>query len=199
MSEAEEFDKWTGHQLWSPGQLDYHATFMTHAELYNMACTYQLDGLKNMAWQRLRSVMVTIGQPVTGSAVIGNLVKLIRYTYEVTGDIDHEEEPLRKLVTTFAAAYISQFEGPDVDELMRSRVESDREFVVDLMAKIRVQVNSLGAIKPVQQIQTAPIQSARREDKKYSFSVSGCNYSCRCCSEDCGGQDYGYIPTLDSF
>ncbi|KAL8850914.1 MAG: hypothetical protein Q9221_004114, partial [Calogaya cf. arnoldii] len=49
LSEAEEFDKWTGHQLWTPGQLDYEATFMTHAELYNMACTYQMDDLKNMA------------------------------------------------------------------------------------------------------------------------------------------------------
>ncbi|KAL8709784.1 MAG: hypothetical protein Q9220_005570 [cf. Caloplaca sp. 1 TL-2023] len=36
--QAEEFDTWTGHQLWSPDQLDYEVTFLLHAELYVMAC-----------------------------------------------------------------------------------------------------------------------------------------------------------------
>ncbi|KAL8675984.1 MAG: hypothetical protein Q9224_007340, partial [Gallowayella concinna] len=54
LSQTEEFEKWTGHQLWRPDQLDYEATFQTHAELYQLGCYYMLDELKNMAWQRLR-------------------------------------------------------------------------------------------------------------------------------------------------
>ncbi|KAL8769873.1 MAG: hypothetical protein Q9209_004311 [Squamulea sp. 1 TL-2023] len=142
MSEAEEFDKWTGHQLWRPDQLNYEATFMTHAELYNMACIYQLDTLKNMAWQRLRSVLVSIGRPVPGSTVMGNIVTLIHYTYEITGEVGNEEEPLRKLVTTFAALNFTRFKGTVVDELIKSASEPDREFVMDLMAMVRQKVDN---------------------------------------------------------
>lgn len=142
LSEAEEFDKWTGRQLWRSDQLNYETTFMTHAELYHMACTYQLDALKNMAWQRLRSVLVSIGKPVAGSSVIENMITLIRYTYEVTGEVGNEEEPLRKLVTTFAALHFTRFKGTVVDELMKSASEPDREFVVDLMAMVRQKVDS---------------------------------------------------------
>ncbi|KAL8791235.1 MAG: hypothetical protein Q9213_000192 [Squamulea squamosa] len=142
LSEAEEFDKWTGHQLWRPDQLNYETTFMTHAELYNMACTYQLDTLKNMAWQRLRSVLVSIGRPVPGSTVIGNVVNLIHYTYEITGEVGSEEEPLRKLVTTFATLNFTRFKGSAVDELMKSASDPDREFVTDLMSMVRQKVDS---------------------------------------------------------
>lgn len=181
LSEAEEFDQWTGHQLWSSAQLDYQATFMTHAELYNMACTYQLDELKNMAWQRLKSVLVTVGQLVPGSAVVGNLVSLIRYAYEVTGDIGEEEEPLRKLVATFAASNISYFEGPDVDELMRSAAESDREFVVDLMAKIRTTMKRDTRLD--QTTRKEPAKAAKR--KKSTTSTLEPNNSMDFC-EECG-------------
>ncbi|KAL8728221.1 MAG: hypothetical protein Q9166_005524 [cf. Caloplaca sp. 2 TL-2023] len=148
LTEAEEFDKWTGHQLWSPSQLDYEATFMTHAELYVMACQYMLDGLKNMAWQRLRSVLITIGTPPPECAVIDNIMTLVRYVYQETGDLGETEEPLRELVTTFTALHFINFQGPELHELMMSTAEADREFVADLLAKVMQKVKHLETKAP---------------------------------------------------
>ncbi|KAL8949480.1 MAG: hypothetical protein Q9222_004415 [Ikaeria aurantiellina] len=145
LTQAEEFDRWTGHQLWSPDQLDYEVTLLLHAELYVMACHYMLDGLKNMAWQRLRSVLITVGVPQVGSPVISNVVSLIHYVYEETGETTDGAEPLRELLVTFAALHFTSFRGIEVDELMMSTQESDREFVVDLMVKVMQQTMHLEA------------------------------------------------------
>ncbi|KAL8709056.1 MAG: hypothetical protein Q9225_007506 [Loekoesia sp. 1 TL-2023] len=144
LSQAEEFDKWTGHQLWRPDELDYKDIFMTHAKLYVMACFYRLDELKNMAWQRLRSVLVSIGKPNPRTPVINNLVTLLHYVYQETGDSDtSEEEPLRMLITSFAALNFTNFKGSEVNELMMSGQQADREFVVDLMDKVAQQMSYL--------------------------------------------------------
>ena len=99
-------------------------------------------------------------------------MSLIRYTYEITGDITEEEEPLRKLVMTFAALYISQFKGTDVDDLMRSPTESNRDFVVDLMAKIRTNMEG------DQTSQTSPDPD--------DYCPVPDNY-CFSCGSNCGG------------
>ncbi|KAL9580900.1 MAG: hypothetical protein Q9203_006113 [Teloschistes exilis] len=146
-SQAEEYENWTGRIVWKPAELDYESTFMTHAQVYIMACYYLVDGLKNMAWQRLRAVLISIGTPQRGSRVVGNLVKLIQYVYGKTGpcDADNNDEPLRELVSTFMALHLTQLRGPEVDDLWASTVESDREFVVDCMSKVVRRVQHLEA------------------------------------------------------
>ncbi|KAI4125343.1 MAG: hypothetical protein LQ338_004302 [Usnochroma carphineum] len=140
LSQAGEYDKWTGHQLWRPDKLDYEATFLTHAELYAMANQYMLDDLKNIAWQRLRSVLVSIGKPTPWSPVVDNVVALIHCVYEHTGDVGEEEEPLRMLVNSFVALHFTSFQGSEVGNLMLSKKEADREFVLDLMNKMAQQM-----------------------------------------------------------
>lgn len=143
LSQAEEYDRWTGHQLWTPSELDYEVTFMAHAELYVMACLYMLDDLKIMAWQRLRTVLISIGKPTPASPLMGNLATLAHYAYQETGgkgDGDEEEHPLRVLVSSFAGLYFTSLRGVRFDELMMSKEEADREFVVDLMGKVSQQM-----------------------------------------------------------
>ncbi|KAL8927880.1 MAG: hypothetical protein Q9172_001180 [Xanthocarpia lactea] len=134
-SQAQEFDKWAGHQPRMSNQLNYEATFLAHAELYAMACHYLLGDLKNLAWQRLRSVLITVSAPPAGSTVMGNVATLISYAYKNTSYEPGCTEPLRKLVTTFAALNFVDFRGLKVDELMMSKEVTDREFVLDLMLK----------------------------------------------------------------
>lgn len=145
LTQAEEYDKWTGHQLWLPEELDYHEVFTTHAELYVMACTYMVDDLKNMAWQRLRSVLKTTGVPVPGSALIENLASLIHYTFKQTGNRGGDEDPLRMLVTTFSALHFTAMKGPEIDELIMSPSSSDKEFFVALTSRITQQMKYLEA------------------------------------------------------
>lgn len=150
ISQAEEYSRWTGHQLWRPDQLDYETTLMTHAELYVMACHYLLDDLAAMSWQRLRAVLMSMGTPSVGSPVIRNLMNLFRYPYEETGiSLDEEEEPLRNLLTTFAALHYPIFKGSGIEKWATSAKESDREFCADLMVKVMLRVETLEAVPGV--------------------------------------------------
>ncbi|KAL9579485.1 MAG: hypothetical protein Q9212_005085 [Teloschistes hypoglaucus] len=149
-SQAEEYEKWTGRVQWTSAELDYGSTFMTHAEVYVMACRYMIDDLKNMAWQRLRSVLISIGTPQLGSAVVGDLVTLIHYVYQETAprDVDDNEEPLRELVVTFMALNFKQLKGSAVDDLVRPRADVGGELVADLMNKLIHRIESLEAQIP---------------------------------------------------
>ncbi|KAL8769516.1 MAG: hypothetical protein Q9209_004577 [Squamulea sp. 1 TL-2023] len=209
LSQAEEFDKWTGHQLWTPDQLDYHATFMTHAELYNMACHYQLCDLKTMAWQRLKAVLVTVGRPTAGWAVIRNMVDLIHYAYAVTGDNDKEADPLRELVTTFVTVHFTSFEGTAVDDLMRSVETADREFVVDLLAKIKQEMRNMKENDSAQPSRKKAVpRKAKRAFECTEAVCANCGYAYGACG-NCGHafDEFGYPKdecascglTLDAF
>ncbi|KAL8635024.1 MAG: hypothetical protein Q9226_009396, partial [Calogaya cf. arnoldii] len=52
-------------------------------------------------------------------------------------------EPLRMLVTTFAALNFTKFRGSEGDDLMMSAEWSDREFVSDFMLKAMQKMNHL--------------------------------------------------------
>ncbi|KAL8834512.1 MAG: hypothetical protein Q9176_007455 [Flavoplaca citrina] len=142
-SEGKKFDNWVGRLLWSPDQLDYEVTFIAHAELYVMACRYMLTELKNLSWQRLRSLLVEINNPCAKSSFMGNLVDLIRYAYKETSNESGCTEPLRQLVTTYAAIHCGQFRGPIVDDLMMSTELSDREFVSGFTLKTMQKIHRL--------------------------------------------------------
>lgn len=156
-TEAEGYDQWTGHQLWRPDELDYEDTFMTHAKLYVMACFYQLDGLKNMSWQRLRAVLVSIGKPGPHTPIIGNLATLIHYVYQETGEHGTAEEPLCMLVTSFAALHFTNLKGRRITDLLLSAEEGDRDFVFDLFAKMAQQMSYLEGKDDITDLQ-APVK-----------------------------------------
>ena len=146
-SRAEEFDSWMQGHRKEPKPLDYGATFITHATLYVIACQKDLIELKNMAWQRLRALLVAIGPPVPGWPIVADLVGLIQYTYRETGISELKKEPLRELLTSYVAIHFTSFEGPEVDNLFSSTVSDDREFVVELMSKVRQRMENLEAKK----------------------------------------------------
>ncbi len=145
-SRAEEFTNRMYDQLASSKQLDYDATFMTHATLYVIGCEKDLLELKNMAWQRLRSLLITIGSPVVGMPLIANMVALIQYTYRETGVSELPEDPLRELVTSYVAIQFTKFKGAEVDALFASQVADDRDFVVDMMSKVRQSIENFEAV-----------------------------------------------------
>lgn len=174
-SQAEKFDNWVGHQLWNADQLDYETTFLAHAELYVMACRYMLEELKNLSWQRLRWILLRIGSPSAGSSVIGNLVTLISYVYKETSNEYGCTEPLRQLVTTFAALNLANFKGPKVDELMMSVELTDREYVLDLMLKATQKIDFLetrSAQSSVDQYSEAQLEALLQKRKSTKKGAS---------------------------
>ncbi|KAL8959698.1 MAG: hypothetical protein Q9193_003476 [Seirophora villosa] len=160
LSQAEEYDVWSSHQLRSPSELDYQATFMTHAELYIMACHYMVDDLKNQAWQRLRAVLIRIGTPKADTPVIGNLMMLASYVYENTADTDGDgEEPLRMLVSSFSVLHFTAMRGDAFAASMLSEKEGDRKFVVDLMTKLGQQMSYLESLPACKKCSKSSLES----------------------------------------
>ncbi|KAL8664195.1 MAG: hypothetical protein Q9202_003273 [Teloschistes flavicans] len=137
ISSEDEYSKWIGHAHYQTNELDYERNFMTHAELYAMGCQYLLDDLRALSWQRLKNALVAVGIPFVGSTLITNVTNVIHYVFQQTGDLADGKEQMRELLTTFATDHFKQMKGaPAFDELLKSPLASDREFVVDLMAKI---------------------------------------------------------------
>ena len=151
-SRAEEFDSWMEGHRKEPKPLDYEATFITHATLYVIASQKDLIELKNMAWQRLRALLVAVGPPVAGWPIVADLVGLIQYTYRETGISELKKEPLRELLTSYVAIHFKSFEGPEVDNLFSSTVSDDRDFVVELVAKVRQRMENLEVNNDLEQL-----------------------------------------------
>ena len=159
-SQAEKFTIRMANQLASSKQLNYDATFMTHATLYVIACEKDLPELKNMAWQRLRSLLVAIGPLGKKAPVLANMVALIQYTYRETGVSELALDPLRDLVTSYVAINFTKFKGAKVDALFSSQAADDREFVVEVMAKVSQSMKDLEA-KDFEVKKTAPGYKSR--------------------------------------
>lgn len=132
LTHAQEFTLWPGHQLWSSKELDYEATLLAHAKIYSIADCFMLDELKSMAVESLREALTFIGCPNSESGVISDVITLIEYVYAHTNRLVSEEEPLRKLVTTFAASNYTNMDGQDFQTLM----SRGGDFVLDLVPKL---------------------------------------------------------------
>ncbi|KAL8965159.1 MAG: hypothetical protein Q9183_003997 [Haloplaca sp. 2 TL-2023] len=142
ISEATAFEVWSADHVRNASEWQWEATLMTHAELYVMACHYELWGLKAMSWQRLRTIFNVFGSPKRGSAIYDVVIKLVPYVYEETGTVGNEDDPLRRLVSTFAAQNFTEIQGVALAELFVSATESVKDFIVDLNNKVAIRMKS---------------------------------------------------------
>ncbi|KAL9042097.1 MAG: hypothetical protein Q9214_003888 [Letrouitia sp. 1 TL-2023] len=132
-SQAEEFKLWPGFIIWKPEMLDYEDTLMTHAKLYVMADYFLLSELQNATLHQLRSSLLTIEPLIPESRQMSNVAHLIDYVYEHTVEPTIGENPLRRLVSQYAALQFANFKGDEFRQLMKK----GGEFVNDLVEKVR--------------------------------------------------------------
>ena len=119
-SHANAFESWAAK---SHGVLNFEATLLAHAKLYALANYMLLPTLQAQVFYRLKAVLLFIS-PSTNSLslaftkpglfianlpVIYNIVTLIEYVYANTARLESEEEPLRKLISTFVTLHYDQF------------------------------------------------------------------------------------------
>ncbi|KAL9615062.1 MAG: hypothetical protein Q9167_000485 [Letrouitia subvulpina] len=130
-SQAEEFKLWSGFSIWKPTMLDYEDTLMTHAKLYVMADYFLLSELQNLTLHRLRSSLLTLEPLIPESQQMSNVVHLIDYVYEHTVEPIIGENPMRRLVSQYAALQFTNFKGDGIRQLLAK----GGDFVPDLMEK----------------------------------------------------------------
>lgn len=136
-----QFERWAQDELQSLGELDYEAPLMAHARLYAMASHFMLDNLLILTWQRVFSLLVTMGPYRTTPTVIGNLITLIRYVYSETNDLGDDKGSLRDLVTKTVARHYKEIRGDQFDEFVASPLGSDRQFGLDLTAMLSQEID----------------------------------------------------------
>jgi hypothetical protein len=77
-----------------------YAEALCHVRLYVFAEQYQINGLKDLVRCKLHSALInTTFHPLR----VGELVELIQLAYQNTPDLKSKEEPLRNLLTHYAA------------------------------------------------------------------------------------------------
>lgn len=130
--------------------LDYEATLLASAKVYAMANYFLLPELKNLAIQRVKEALNLVGCPVPKS-VRADIVALIEYVYAHTDRLVSEEEPLRTLVTTFAASNYANLQG----SMFRILMSHGGDFVVDLVAMLTQRLSWYEASEKSKSLETS--------------------------------------------
>ena len=110
---------------------------LTHARVYSLADYTLLPDLKALCLQRFKIILIAISNLPTLPS-IGDLPKVISFVYANTvkpGE-GEEEEPLRRLISTFIALNFSDFDIGGANEV-RHFLSGEEDFVVDIWGKIR--------------------------------------------------------------
>lgn len=103
--------------------------YLAHARIYTMAVKLGVNTLSTLALQRLLRTLINIGSLPPNPNAVSNFSKPVRYTYAHTYTL---EDPLRAIVSQFAALNFTAFQAEDINSLMGGQ----KEFASDLMKKV---------------------------------------------------------------
>lgn len=111
-----------------PLKHDFEEVFLAHAKLYAMALKLEVEPLCTLTLQRLLKTLINIGTVQSSSSVPGNFAELARYIYSHT---NNEEDPLRRIISQFAALNITSLQTKEMKEL----IGEGGDFATDLAEK----------------------------------------------------------------
>jgi hypothetical protein len=131
LSAAEQFSE----KDFDPIEHDFEDVFLAHAKLYVLASSLEIEALSTLVSQRILRTLLNIGSVQQDSSVPANFVKLARYTYART---DNTGDPLREIVSHFAALNFTALQTQDMDSL----IGEGGNFAKDLMAKVNIRLIS---------------------------------------------------------
>lgn len=125
---------WTKLEGFDP-QDDYEDTLLAHAKLYCLAQYKSVGALRTLALRRLFLILLKIDPlaPAPDCRAVLNFIDLVKYVYSNTDSLVASEEPLRKLVSQFAAHNIQALQSR---QEMTDLMSDGGDFVNDLMPKI---------------------------------------------------------------
>ena len=132
MSGSEAFEQWARSCVKSPHEYDYRVPCLVHAELYALADYLLLPDLRRLALYRLQRTLIFVGFVAPRTRLLSNLISLLQFTYANTHNRTDQEEPLRKLVSNFAASNPKILIERDLQLLLGE----GGDLAADLLAKI---------------------------------------------------------------
>lgn len=114
---------------------NYNNVLLAHAKVYCLAQYKSVSALRTLALRRIYLVLLKIDPltPESDNAAVMNAIDLINYVYTNTDSLVSSEEPLRKLLSQFAAHNIQVLQGR---QEMTDIINEGGDFVNELMPKI---------------------------------------------------------------
>lgn len=120
-------------ELFLPDQYGYKEALLSHAAVYALARYKAVDSLQILALRRLTMTLSRISQILPDSGLPLGVIDLVKYVYSHTDALSSSEEPLRRLISQFAALNFPALQtGAEFVELM----SEGGDFVNDLMVKV---------------------------------------------------------------
>lgn len=120
-------------EYFEPSEYDYKEVLLTHAKVYALAHYKSVNLLRSLALKRLLMTLSRISPVQASSHIALNVIDLVNYVYAHTDALASTEEPLRRLVSQFAALNFTALHTRDE---MAEFIAEGGDFVKDLMAKV---------------------------------------------------------------
>lgn len=114
-------------------QDDYRELLFSHAKVYSLAHRKSIHALQVLALRRLSMVLLKINPIQPDSPTTLNFIDLAKYVYSHTDSLVSSEEPLRKLISQFAALNITVLQNR---EEMAGLMSEGGDFVNELTPKV---------------------------------------------------------------
>lgn len=120
-------------EYFEPSHHDYKEVLLVHAKVYALAHYKSVNLLRSLALKRLLMTLSRISPVQNSSHIALNIIDLVNYVYAHTDALASSEEPLRRLVSQFAAL---NFTALLSREEMAEFIAEGGDFVKDLMGKV---------------------------------------------------------------
>lgn len=132
----------------SPLEHDYKKVLLAHANVYALAQYKDVVALRSLSLENLLMTLMSIGslEPRTHLAI--NAIALLDYVYSHTTVLVSSEEPMRRLVSQFAALNfpaLQQTEG--MEKLLCREGDLARDLMQKVCRRLVVSENELGELK----------------------------------------------------
>lgn len=122
-----------GLESFEPSQYDYKETLLSHAKVYALAHYKSVNLLRSLALKHLIATLSRISPIQPNSHITLNVIDLVNYVYSHTDSLASSEEPLRRLVSQFAALNFTALYTKDE---MAEFISEGGDFIKDLMTKV---------------------------------------------------------------
>ncbi|KIW68821.1 hypothetical protein PV04_04741 [Phialophora macrospora] len=113
---------------------DYIPVFLCHAKLYVFADKYGIKPLQELVLQKLR---LTLSRFILYPRRVGDVIELMRYTYEHTTEYVGGSDRLRDLVADYVVCHIEKImEYGDFTKLMQENGDVTKDIMPKLMERV---------------------------------------------------------------
>ena len=113
---------------------DYSEVFLSHARLYVFGDTYDIEPLRKLALHKLQRTLVAFN---LHNERVGDIVRLLGYSYSHTVDRPGSQDKLRSLVVHYSASLIEKLSGnEEFDSLLEGNGALGRDIISKVLERL---------------------------------------------------------------